>query len=126
MSISFPSNPLNGATYVYNGKIWVYNGSTWSTNPTSQGLAAIVSPSAPATSSNGTEWFNSTNNTLNIYNNGVWYAAGGITVSGTAPSSPSVGAIWYDSTYKLFKTYNGSTWISSASSTDIAAFGFAF
>ena len=68
--------------------------------------------SDPASGTVGDIYFNTTTNTVKVYNGTSWttIAGGGgsITVSGTAPSSPTSGALWFDSnTGQLFIYYSG-------------------
>jgi len=69
----------------------------------------------PATGTVGDLYFNTTSNTVKVYNGTAWttIAGGGggsITVSATAPTNPAPtsGALWFDSnTGQLFIYYSG-------------------
>lgn len=63
----------------------------------------------------GQLWFNTTNQTLYIYNTSqAWEAVGVTAVPSTQPTSPAVGQLWYDQSVPQLKIWNGSAWDSVA------------
>ena len=74
MALNFPDSPANGDTATLGGKTWTYNTSKtqWSTSSASGGGSSVtVSDTAPATPSDGDQWYNSLDLKLYIrYNDG--------------------------------------------------------
>lgn len=73
MAASFPPNPSPGEMYTYNGKTWRWNGDSWGavTVPTPAGSPVYVSMSPPPSPVEGSLWYDSLNNSLNIYCTGM-------------------------------------------------------
>ena len=72
--------------------------------------------SDPASGSEGQIYYNSTDDILKIYVNGVWSPIEGgggaaINVSASAPLTPSEGDAWFDNTDGRFYVYDGSFWV---------------
>lgn len=94
--------------------------------------------SDPASGTIGDIYFNTTSNTVKVYNGTSWttIAGGGggsITVSATAPSSPTSGALWFNSNTGQLFIYYSSYWLEvgaggsgAASSTTTSVDGGSF
>ena len=69
MAASFPPNPSVGQIYTSNGRTWKWTGTQWTaqavTTPTSAPVYVSVSP--PPNPIQGSLWYDSNNNYLNIY-----------------------------------------------------------
>jgi hypothetical protein len=69
MAASFPPNPSVGQLYTSNGRTWKWTGTQWTaqavTTPTSAPVYVSVSP--PPNPIQGSLWYDSNNNYLNIY-----------------------------------------------------------
>ena len=80
MATSFPPNPSPGDTYTYAGKTWRWNGISWVATavPTTTSAPVFVSAYPPPNPVSGSLWYDSLNNSLNIYyidpNGGQWVA----------------------------------------------------
>jgi hypothetical protein len=78
MAASFPPNPSVGQQYTSNGRTWKWTGTQWTaqavTTPTSAPVYVSVSP--PPNPIQGSLWYDSNNNYLNIWytdlNGGQW------------------------------------------------------
>ena len=78
MAASFPPNPSVGQLYTNNGRQWKWTGTQWTaqavTTPTSAPVYVSVSP--PPHPIQGSLWYDSNNNYLNIWytdlNGGQW------------------------------------------------------
>ena len=78
--------------------------------------------SNPATGSEGDLYFNTTDNVVKIYIDGVWTeltgggggGGGAISVSASAPVIASEGDGWFDNTDGKFYVYDGSFWVEAA------------
>lgn len=83
MAINFPDSPSNGDTATLNGVVYTYNATQtlWKTGSASGGSSVTVSDTAPASPSDGDQWFNSTS--LKMF---VYYADG--SSSQWVPASP--------------------------------------
>lgn len=99
-------------TNIPNNYIW-FDGKTYRTwNTTTQSwtnLAILNSIADPAVVIDGTLWFNSTNQTLYVWNNlaNSWNA---ISYS-IIPVAPTVGQLWYNITTSELLEWNGSAWV---------------
>jgi len=71
----------------------------------------FANPVAPAIPLEGQLWWNSTENTLQIWQGSTWKKIGHVTASGTIPSSlgRSVGDQWWDTTNQQLKVWAGET-----------------
>ena len=93
MAINFPDSPTNGDTFTANGVVYTYNATQtlWKTSSAGGGSSVTVSDTAPASPSDGDQWFNSTDASLLVYYNdgssSQW-----VVVSGPAGSDGAVGA----------------------------------
>jgi hypothetical protein len=108
---SFPEAPTDGQAYLRDGQTmsWV------------PGLTSNAGPTAPATPAVGDLWFNTTDNTLNVWNGTAWEpvgapsAGGAATVSNTPPLTPTLGDLWFDTdSGQLFVWYSdpdSSQWV---------------
>ena len=83
MPLNFPDSPSNGDTTTLNGVVYTYNATQtlWKTSSTGGGSSVTVSDTAPASPSDGDQWFNSTS--LKMF---VYYADG--SSSQWVPASP--------------------------------------
>jgi hypothetical protein len=78
MATSFPPNPSVGQLYTSNGRTWKWTGTQWTaqavSTPTSAPVYVSVSP--PPNPIQGSLWYDSNNNYLNIWykdlNGGQW------------------------------------------------------
>lgn len=103
--ISWPTNPITTiapGTGWHNGtNYYVWNGSVWNLiNP-------ILSSTDPYTIATGTYWFNTTNNTLNVWNGLNWVNL----LYSLTPLTPSKGTCWFDQTEGKLKEWNGTEWV---------------
>ena len=68
MAINFPNSPSNGDTHVVGSKTFVYNSTTTSWSVQGGASASVtVSDTAPASPSDGDQWFNSTSLKMFVY-----------------------------------------------------------
>lgn len=69
MSVSFPPNPSPGDTYTYGGKTWRWSGVSWVavTVPSPASSPVYVSVSPPPSPVEGALWYDSVNNSLNVF-----------------------------------------------------------
>ena len=83
MALNFPDSPSNGDTFTANGVVYTYNATQtlWKTSSAGGGSSVTVSDTAPASPSDGDQWFNSTS--LKMF---VYYADG--SSSQWVPASP--------------------------------------
>ena len=83
MPLNFPDSPSNGDTTTLNGVVYTYNATQtlWKTSSAGGGSSVTVSDTAPASPSDGDQWFNSTS--LKMF---VYYADG--SSSQWVPASP--------------------------------------
>jgi hypothetical protein len=81
------------------------------------GLNLVSSATDPVSATVGDLYFNTTSNTVKVYNGTAWttIAGGGgsITVSATAPTTPAptTGALWFDSNTGQLFIYYSSYWL---------------
>ena len=86
-----------------------------------QNFARSTAPSLPLA---GQCWYDTTTNTLKVYNGTTWASNNGTIIKTTAPTTgSSLGELWYDSTNLQVRTWNGTSWdvlgpLGSASNTD--------
>ena len=66
-----------------------------------------IEPIAPL---EGQLWWNSTDNTMSVYDGTFWRPVSGFTSAATAPSVPYTGDQWWDTTNDQYKIYNGTEW----------------
>jgi hypothetical protein len=110
-------------TSAANGDALVWNGSAW-VNDTIAG-GATVSPSAPASPSEGDLWFDTESGLAFVRLSSAWVEIGGpgaganVAVSSVAPASPSEGDLWFDSDVAATFVYYDSVWV------EVGASGFA-
>lgn len=64
-------------------------------------------PSKPLT---GQIWFNTGDNSANVYNGDFWNPIGTATVSATAPDNPNAGVLWVDTAANQLKIWLGDQW----------------
>ena len=64
---------------------------------------------APNNPTAGQLWWDSSNNTLKVWN-GAWKTVSGMQVSNSQPSLPAVGNFWYDTLNEELKFWNGTLW----------------
>ena len=72
MAINFPDSPSNGDTHTANGVVYTYNSTStlWDTISGGGGGSSVtVSDTAPASPSDGDQWFDSTDGSLSVYYN---------------------------------------------------------
>ncbi len=67
-----------------------------------------IEPTSPL---EGQLWWDSTNNTMLVYDDTFWRPVSGFSSSTTEPTSPYVGDQWWDTTNDQYKVYNGTTWL---------------
>jgi microcystin-dependent protein len=73
-----------------------------------QHFAGTSAPSLPLA---GQCWYDTTSNTIKVYNGVTWDSAGGVTISGSAPiTGSSQGELWFDSVNQQLYTWNGTSW----------------
>ena len=83
--------------------------------------------SNPATGSEGDLYFNTTDNVVKIYIDGVWTeltgggGGGAISVSASAPVIATEGDGWFDNTDGKFYVYDGSFWVEAAQTDAVYA-----
>lgn len=115
MATNFPPNPSPGDTYTYAGKTWQWNGISWVATAVPTTTLAPVSVSAypPPNPVSGSLWYDSLNNSLNIYyvdpNGGAWiavvpYPQDDITQQGGVFEGPIYGSYEIPSTPTAFVT----------------------
>lgn len=73
MAASFPPNPSKGETYTNNGKTWRWDGYSWVavTVPTPASSPVYVSISPAPNPVEGSLWYDTLNNSLNVYCTGL-------------------------------------------------------
>ena len=71
MALNFPDSPSNGDTFTANGVVYTYNATQtlWKTSSGGGGSSVTVSDTAPASPSDGDQWFDSTDGSLSVYYN---------------------------------------------------------
>jgi hypothetical protein len=71
MAINFPDSPSNGDTFTANGVVYTYNATQtlWKTSSAGGGSSVTVSDTAPASPSDGDQWFDSADGSLSVYYN---------------------------------------------------------
>ena len=123
-------NTTTNTFYVHDGTSWVAIGggdmqkATYDINnngivdkaETTNG--ATTGATTPATGTPGQLFYNTTDNTLYIYDGTSWTtmsAGGSIPSSPTPPAGPSVGDVYFDTSDSNMYYYNGSAWIAIAS-----------
>lgn len=62
----------------------------------------------------GQLWFNTTSNTMMVFNGTTWISIGGTIVDSVAPTSPQPGNLWYDTITEQLMIWNGTAWESVA------------
>jgi len=89
------------------------------------GLVSLASD--PASGSEGQLYFNTTDDVVKVYVNGVWSeltgggGGGAISVSASAPVLPNEGDGWFDNTDGKFYVYDGSFWVEAAQTDAVYA-----
>lgn len=58
----------------------------------------------------GQIWFNSTNNTMYVYDGLSWKVIGTATLSDTEPTEPSIGSLWLRTPINTLNVWTGTTW----------------
>ena len=97
MAINFPDSPSNDDIHTVGSQTFVYKSSIpgWQRQVSGGGSSVTASDTAPTSPSNGDQWFNSTDGSLNVYYNdgssSQW-----VGVSGPAGPSVSLSAIAED------------------------------
>jgi hypothetical protein len=66
---------------------------------------------APTTALTGQLWYNTTNNSLQVWNGSAYKNLAQITTSTTAPVSGNPGDLWYDTTNAQLDVYTGNAWV---------------
>ena len=73
-----------------------------------ENFSNVVDPSHPL---EGQLWWNSLQNTMNVYDGSAWRPVTGFTSSNVAPISNYIGDQWWDQTNDQYKIYNGTDWV---------------
>jgi len=74
-------------------------------------LENFSSPTPPAHPTSGQCWFNTTDNSLYVYDvDGVWKRIAGVIKSATAPTSIYEGDMWWDTVNNKLFVYDGTQW----------------
>lgn len=76
-------------------------------------LENFASPIEPVNPVEGQLWYNSSNGTLNIYDNISWKSSSGIQKSPSAPSvsEDKVGEVWVNTVTQQLYVWSGATWV---------------
>ncbi len=71
MPLTFPTSPTNGQTTTLSGTTYTYNATkgVWEATASGGGSSVTVSDTAPTSPSDGDQWFDTTDATLNVYYN---------------------------------------------------------
>lgn len=74
-------------------------------------LQNFAGTNAPTLPLSGQCWYDTSTNTMKIYNGVVWTAAGGVRINASQPATgTSLGDFWYDSANLQLNTWNGTSW----------------
>lgn len=108
-----PSSPNTGSYYwnAADRQLFLWDGSTHVEQ------TVIIQATSPSVVVDGTYWFNTTSNTLNVSNAGVWSVVTVIT-SKVDPANPECEtSYWFDGTYGY--TWTGNAWFRHAITTQV-------
>jgi len=72
-------------------------------------LENFANSAPPARPISGQTWFDTDNNSLNVYDGEKWHPVS-TNVSDTAPANPTAGAIWLKTPVNQLYVYNGDAW----------------
>lgn len=105
--ISWATDPM---LTIPDGTVW-YDGTTWHVR--AGGAWTVITPVTttfdPSVLPVGTYWFNTTLNSLSIWNGVAWVNVG----FSTTPFTPALNAFWFNTTTNTLMTWNGTTWVSA-------------
>jgi len=76
MAITFPSNPNTNDTFTYNTVIWTYDGNKWRKGSAGGGATVTSSTTVPATTTQGSLWFDTDQGDLSVYSGTGWLTVG--------------------------------------------------
>ena len=74
-------------------------------------LESGANNSAPGAPLVGQLWYDTSTQTLKVYNGTSFKSLGGATASATAPANAAAGDLWYDSTNRQLDVWTGNTWL---------------
>ena len=103
--ISWPTDPT---LTIPNGTVW-YDGTVWyvKTAGVWVAISPVVTTQDPSMLTAGSYWFNTSNDSLQIWNGAQWV---NVTYS-TTPFTPTQGSPWYNSSTDTLMMWNGTTWV---------------
>ena len=106
--VEFISWPTDPTLTIPDGTVW-FNGTTWSVKTLGVWVAIspVVTTQDPSMLAVGSFWFNTSNNSLQMWNGALWV---NVTYS-TTPFTPATGAPWYDTSTNTLMVWNGLTWV---------------
>ncbi len=105
-----PVTTLPDGTVWYDGIIWyVKTGGTWVV------FEPIVTTQDPSMLAVGSYWFNTSNNTLQIWNGAAWV---NIAYS-TTPYTPATGSMWFNTATNTLMTWDGTTWVPATTAATV-------
>ena len=73
-----------------------------------ENFANSIDPAAPLA---GQLWWDTANNTMQVFDSSTWRPVTGFTSTAAQPVASYVGDQWYDVTNQQFKVYNGTNWL---------------
>jgi len=102
--IFFPTDP----TQMVNGTVW-FNGTGWFYWDGTQWVPFVptISEIDPSLIAAGAYWFNTTNDTLNLWNGALWVNL----LYVTTPPTPVKGDCWFNTTTGKVMVWDGTQWI---------------
>jgi len=87
-------------------------------------LENFANDTAPTNPLDGQLWYNTTNNTLSVFDQDIGWSVLTISAtSGTAPTNPKVGDLWFDTGLLQLNAWTGSAWLVIGPTTP-SGFGF--
>lgn len=122
--VGLQGHPIS-STGPTSGQALVFDGTDWVPTTVASGPPTAVGPTPPAGPTTGDLWFDTGNNTLNVWDGMAWVpvsSAGppAIPLGDTdPPTSPEVGELWWDlATAKLF-LWDGTQWVAVINTPDV-------
>jgi hypothetical protein len=74
-------------------------------------LENFANTNAPSNPLKGQLWFDTSENTLKVYNGAIFQTAGGTFIQANRPQAPVAGEFWIDTQNQRLEVYDGRSWI---------------